>query len=119
MESRASVDSPGGAAGGQLIYLLLVALLLFTPAPAFSQETPSSTDSPSEVRQLYEGGHWNEVVQAVPESPDVEGDLQLFRGLALAQMKRWEEAGKAFEVGLLRHPRDARFLVELAGIAYR
>lgn len=119
MESRASVDSPGGAAGGQLIYLLLVALLLFTPAPAFSQETPSSTDRPSEVRQLYEGGHWNEVVQAVPESPDVEADLQLFRGLALAQMKRWEEAGKAFEVGLLRHPRDVRFLVELAGIAYR
>ena len=119
MESRASVDSPGGAAGGQLIYLLLVALLLFTPAPAFSQETPSSTDRPSDVRQLYEGGHWNEVVQAVPESPDVEADLQLFRGLALAQMKRWEEAGKAFEVGLLRHPRDVRFLVELAGIAYR
>jgi tetratricopeptide (TPR) repeat protein len=119
MESRASVDSPGGAAGGQLIYLLLVALLLFTPAPAFSQETPSSTDRLSEVRQLYEGGHWNEVVQAVPESPDVEADLQLFRGLALAQMKRWEEAGKAFEVGLLRHPRDVRFLVELAGIAYR
>lgn len=119
MESRASVDSPGGAAGGQLIYLLLVALLLFTPAPAFSQETPSSTDRPSEVRQLYEGGHWNEVVQAVPESPDVEADLQLLRGLALAQMKRWEEAGKAFEVGLLRHPRDVRFLVELAGIAYR
>ena len=34
-------------------------------------------------------------------------------------MKRLEEAEKSFEAGLLRYPRDARFLVELAGIAYR
>jgi hypothetical protein len=113
------MDSPGGAADGQLIFLLLLALLFFPSASAFSQEAPSTTDRISDVRQLYENGHWNDVVQAVPESPDVEADLQLFRGLALAQMKRWEEAGKAFEVGLLRHPHDARFLVELAGIAYR
>jgi len=102
-----------------LIYFLLLALLLFPSGYAFSQVAPSSTARLSEVRQLYETGRWNEVVQAVPESPDVEADLQLYRGLALAQMKRWEEAEKTFGDGLLSHPRDARFLVELAGIAYR
>src|SRR6267154_2154154 len=119
MESRAQLDSPGGAADRQLIYFLLLALLFFPSGYAFSQVAPSSTARLSEVRQLYETGRWNEVVQAVPESPDVEADLQLYRGLALAQMKRWEEAEKTFDGGLLSHPRDARFPVELAGIAYR
>jgi tetratricopeptide (TPR) repeat protein len=68
---------------------------------------------------MYEAERWNDIVQAVPESPDVEADLQIYRGLALAQMNRWEEAKKTFKAGLRRHPRDARFLVELAGIAYR
>ncbi len=102
-----------------MIFPLLLALLPFSSGYAVSQAAPSSTDRLSEVRQLYEAGRWNDVVQAVPESPNVEADLQFYRGLALAQMKRWEEAEKTFEAGLLRHPRDARFLVELAGIAYR
>ena len=119
MESRASLDSPGGAADRQLISPLLLALLLFPSGSTGSQVALSSTDRLSEVRKLYDAGRWNDVVQAVPESPDVEADLQLYRGLALAQMKRWEEAEKTFDAGRLRNPRDARFLVELAGIAYR
>ena len=113
------MDSPCGAAGRELIFLLLLVLLLIPPVSAFSQAAPPSTDRLSEVRQLYEGGRWNDVLQAVPESPDAGADLQLYRGLALAQMKRWEEAGEAFEAGVLRYPGDARFLVELAGISYR
>ena len=119
MESRASLDSPGGAADRQLISPLLLALLLFPSAHAGSQADPPSTDRLSEVQQMYDAGRWNEVVQAVPESPDMEADLQLYRGLALSQLKRWDEAEETFGVGLQRYPRDARFLVELAGIAYR
>lgn len=119
MESRASLDSLGGAAGRQLIFPLLFALLLFPLCSAGSQGAPSPTGGLSKVRQLYDAGRWNDVVQAVPESPDLDADLQLYRGLALAQLKRWEEAKTSFEAGLHRYPRDARFLVELAGIAYR
>ena len=119
MECSASMDSPGGAADRQLIFPLLLALLLFPPGYAAPQAPSSPTDKLSEVRQLYDAGRWNDVVQAVPESPDAEANLRLYRGLALAQMNRWEEAGKTFEAGLQRYPRDARFLVELAGIAYR
>lgn len=120
MESRASLDTPGGAADKQLIcLLLLLALLLFPSASAAAQESPSTTDKLSEVRRLYDAEQWNDIVQAVPESSDVEADLQVYRGLALAQLERWEEAEKAFQEGLHRYPRDPRFLVELAGIAYR
>jgi len=119
MESRASLDSPGGAADKQLISPLLLMLLLFPSGPTVSQVSPSATDRLSEVRQLYEAERWNDVVQAVPESPDADADLQIYRGLALAQLKRWEEAEKTFKEGLRHYPRDPRFLVELAGIAYR
>ncbi len=119
MESRESLDPPGGAADQQLISPLLFMILLFPQGPADTQASPSATDRLSEVRQLYETGRWNDVVQAVPESPDADADLQFYRGLALAQLKRWEEAKKTFKEGLRDYPRDPRFLVELAGIAYR
>ena len=49
----------------------------------------------------------------------MDADLELYRGLALARMQQWESARKTFLTGLVKHPRDARFFVELAGIAYR
>jgi hypothetical protein len=116
MEFHSQLDSSGGASGRKLIFFLL---LLCVPASSFSQSVPSTTDRISEIKQLYNLGRWDDVVRAVPESPDESLDLELYRGLALAQLQRWEEARAAFEAGLLRNPRDTRFLVELAGIAYR
>jgi tetratricopeptide (TPR) repeat protein len=116
MEFHSELDSAGGAADRRLILLLLF-LSLQGPAP--SQAAHSSTDRISEVKRLYDAGGWSEVVQAVPESTDETADLQLYRGLALAQLQRWDEARKAFAAGLVRNPRDIRFLDELAGIAYR
>src|SRR6266478_2886740 len=116
VELHGRLDSAGVAADRRLIFLLL---LLFLPNRALPQATLSTTDRISEVKKLYEAGRWSEVVQAVPESPDEAADLELYLGLALAQLQRWGEAKKAFEAGLVRNPRDARLLVELAGIAYR
>jgi len=99
-----------------LIFLLL---LLSLPGRASCQANPPIADKISEVRKLYDAGRWTDIVQAVPESTNEPADLELYRGLALAQLQRWEEARGAFEAGLVRNPRDTRFLAELAGIAYR
>jgi tetratricopeptide (TPR) repeat protein len=72
----------------------------------------------TEVKKLYDTKQWSEVVRAVPESPEEGAELQLYRGLALARLDRWDDARETFEAGLVRYPGDARFLVELAGIAY-
>ena len=112
MELHGRLDSAGVAADRRLIFLLL---LLFLPNRALPQTTLSTTDRISEVKKLYEARRWSEVVQAVAESPDEAADLELYRGLALAQLQRWGEAKKAFEAGLVRNPRDTRLLVELAG----
>ena len=57
-------------------------------------------------------------MRAVPESATEPADLELDRGLALAELGRFNEAEKAFEAGHAGHPRDARFLEEMAGVAY-
>ena len=99
--------------------MIILLLLLSLPGRALSQAALSTTDRISEVKKLYDAGRWTDIVEAVPESPDEAADLELYRGLALAQLQRWEEARKAFEAGLVRNPHDTRFLAELAGIAYR
>ncbi len=49
--------------------------------------------------------------------PVVEDDYQ--RGMALAQLGRWDEARLAFLNAQQRRPGDKRFPVELAGIAFK
>jgi tetratricopeptide (TPR) repeat protein len=117
MESHSKLDLASVAGSRRLIFLLLV--LCSLPAPGLSQTVPATRDRVSEIRKLYDVGRWSDVVAAVPESPDEVADLELYRGLALARLQRWEEAKKALQAGLVRNPRDTRFLVELAGIAYR
>lgn len=114
MESHRQLGPAGGAL--RLIFLVLFILL---PCSAAAQTAAPAADKILQVRKLYDAGRWNDVIQAVPDSPGEPADLELYRGLALAKLQRWDEARKAFEAGLAGHPRDARFLTELAGIAYR
>src|SRR5258706_14126824 len=116
MGFHSQLDSPGGAPGRRLIFFFL---LLCVPTPCFSQSSPSAAERISEIKQLYNSGRWDDVVQAVPESPDESLDLELYRGLALAQLQPWQEARAAFEAGRLRDPRDTRFFCEHAGKASR
>ena len=41
------------------------------------------------------------------------------RGLALAKLQRWDLAAAAFRAAHRKNSRDARFLVELAGVRYK
>lgn len=59
----------------------------------------------------------NAATLAADSSPTANEDYD--RGMALAQAKRWADAERAFEEGWRLAPRDERFPVELAGIAYK
>src|SRR5262249_44678309 len=116
MGSGRQLDPFGRAGARRLICFLL--FLALAPC-ARSQQAPPQTARIAAIKALYDGGHWDEVIQAIPESPDEPADLTLYRGLALAQLKRWAEAEKAFALGRAKNPRDKRFPIELAGVAYR
>lgn len=116
MEPGSQLGPVGGTADTRLIFLLLC---LWLPPSGLFQVFPTAPDKISEVKALYDAGRWLDVVNTVPESPEEPADLELYRGLALAHLQRWEEARKAFEAGLVRNPGDSRFWDEIAGLAYR
>ncbi len=117
MESHTQLDPARGATVKRLACVLF--FLLFRPIPGFAQLAARVSDRAAEVKQMYDAGRWSEVVEALPDADNANADLQMYRGLALARLERWDDARKTFEAGAARYPRDPRFLVELGGIAYR
>src|ERR1700730_4528043 len=116
MEGHATLDVACRAAKSRLIFSLL---LFFLPLRTLAQTGDQAAEKFSEITKLYEAGNWGEVVRAVRQSPEEPAGLLLYRGLALAHLQRWEEAKAAFAAGQALAPGDPRFLIELAGIAYR
>ncbi|MGO8719118.1 MAG: tetratricopeptide repeat protein [Acidobacteriaceae bacterium] len=98
---------------------MILLLLLLLAGYAAAQSNATAGEKAARVQALYDAGRWEDVVRAVPESPTEPAGLELDRGLALAQLGRFEAAERTFQAGLAGHPRDARFPEEMAGIAYR
>jgi len=116
MERHRALDFAGSPAKPRLIFFLL---LFFLPVRALAQAGDPAAEKLSEIKKLYDAGNWDGVVRAAVQSPEEPADLLLYSGLALAHLQRWEEAKAAFEAGRTKSPGDPRFLIELAGIAYR
>jgi tetratricopeptide (TPR) repeat protein len=93
---------------------VLTALFAFLAVSSAAQ-----TPSVESVQKLYDQKQWNEIVELVPRSAATSPDLDLYLGLALAQLQRWPEANAALEDGARKAPNEERFPVELAGVAYR
>ena len=119
MESRGQLGVVGPAAARQLIRTVWLFLFVVAcPAIAAAQVGLSNGPDVSRVKQLYDEARWSDVVQEVPGLDAANADLLMYRGLALAKLERWTEARTTFEAGAARYPADARFPVELGGIAY-
>lgn len=70
------------------------------------------------IDQLFQQHRWQEIVQIAPplgESSDVDLDY----GIALAKLGKWSQANNVLRDGLRLHSNDQRFLVELAGVAFK
>ncbi len=93
----------------------LLALLLATPLCAAGQVSKRE----AAVRELYDAGRWQEVVRRTDDWAALPAEFDFLRGMALAKLRRWDEARIALEDGERKSPRDPRFPTELAGIAYQ
>ncbi|MGH9736066.1 MAG: tetratricopeptide repeat protein [Candidatus Acidiferrales bacterium] len=59
------------------------------------------------------------MVRLAPTGAAAPPDADFYRGLALAKLRRWSEARAALATAEKKAPRDERFPVELAGVAYQ
>ncbi|HLI34909.1 MAG TPA: tetratricopeptide repeat protein, partial [Terriglobia bacterium] len=83
-------------------------------ATAISAPQPDLTG----IKKAYQKGQWQQIVDMTASWPNSSPEVDYYRGLALAKLKRWVEARQAFKRGFRKAPRDKRFPTELAGIAF-
>jgi tetratricopeptide (TPR) repeat protein len=91
--------------------------LLLLPGQARAQ---CAIDQPevSRIQQLFEQQNWPEVARRAKSLPCRSADLNFDDGLALAHLGQWPEARRALVAGERESPRQKRFSIELAGVAF-
>lgn len=118
------MDSAGCTARGRAIrslafVLVCTSLSALCRGQATPQGSPVEPPFTAKIHQLFEESRWQEIVQEIERLPAPDADLDYYYGSALAQLGRWADARGALMAGHRLAPRDARFPVELAGIAFK
>jgi tetratricopeptide (TPR) repeat protein len=102
-------------------FVIVLATVLALALPAFAQgRTANSNDArlPA-AKNAFDAGQWEETARLARGPANQSPEFDLLAGLALARLEKWDEAKSALESGFRKSPGDSRFLVELAGIAYK
>lgn len=100
------------------IALLILALLLPLAAQAQSGRASASQIQQAQIQQAFDQHSWAEVVRlAQPLSPR-SAQINFDYGMALAHLGRLQAARAALLAGQRQSPRDKRFPIELAGVAF-
>ncbi len=116
------LDASRRARSKRVIAQLALFLFLLGSKARFglgAQDSPSDAARLEAARAAFDASHWEETAKLSQGPPEQSPDLDFLAGLAFARLERWNDARGAFEAGHRKSPDDARFLVELAGVAYR
>lgn len=105
---------PRGKRVGVLIRNLALLLAVFCCLQTHAQTSQSST-----AKQLFQQERWRELVQLLEHTPRTSANLDYYYGVALAHLERLPEARNVLLAGAGRAPRDPRFPIELAGVAFK
>jgi tetratricopeptide (TPR) repeat protein len=70
------------------------------------------------AKELADQKQWQDIASLLQAEHDTSPDLEYYYGSALAHLGRWPEAQAAFQAGGRLAPRDKRFPLELAGVAF-
>ena len=110
----------GGSPKGciSLLFLSFFASLLFF-GQGYAQDQNVDQARLAAAKGAFDAGNWDEAAQLTQGPADQSPELDFLRGLAFARLEKWDQAKLAFEAGARKSPRDSRFPVELAGVAYR
>jgi tetratricopeptide (TPR) repeat protein len=117
MAAKPQLDAVGSSRKGFVILSLVAVLAL--ELSAFTQDIASDQARLPAAQSAFDAGHWEEDAKLARGPADQSPELDFLAGLALARLEKWDEAKVAFDAGFRKAPGDSRFLVELAGIAYK
>ena len=96
--------------------IVLIALLSWSAAA--SAQSTANAGTTAQVHNLFQQERWQDIANLHPAlgiSPDTDFEY----GIALARLEQWHDAKAALRSGLRQSPRDPRFMVELAGVAFK
>jgi len=96
----------------QSALLLLLAIVVSCSFSAWGQD-------PAPAARLFREERWPELVQLLAPVRDRSAEQEFEYGIALAHLERWAGARAALLRGSRLQPRDKRFLIELAGVAFK
>jgi tetratricopeptide (TPR) repeat protein len=88
-------------------------------AETTSQDFPSDAARLAAAQKAFDAGQYEEAARLASDSGDPSADLDFLAGLSLAKLQRWQDSRATLEAGHRKAPREARFLVELAGVDYK
>jgi len=111
------LDAAGSPRKGFVILSLVTVFAL--GLPALAQDIASDQARLPAAQSAFDAGRWEEAAKLARGPAGQSPKLDFLAGLALARLEKWAEARVAFDAGFRKAPGDARFLVELAGIAYK
>jgi len=117
MAAEPQLVAAGSPPKGFVIFFLVLFLAL--GSTAFAQDAVSDQARLHLAQSAFDAGHWEEAARLAQGPADQSPEFDLLAGLALARLEKWDEAKLAFNVGARKAPGDSRFVVELAGIAYK
>jgi len=117
MAAKPQLDAAGSPQKGRVIRFLVAVLILCSPV--FPESQSSEPARLIAAQSALDAGHWAEAATLARGPADQSPELDFLAGLALARMEKWSESKVAFEAGFRKAPKDPRFLVELAGLAYK
>ncbi len=99
--------------------LRIFVVLLYSCLHLSAQTGAAAAPSAEEVRELATEQRWQDIALLLGPLRSRSADLNFYYGTALARLERWQEAENAFLTGLRLAPSDPRFLIELAGVAFK
>lgn len=120
MAGRTQLDAPRRSRSFRVTARLCVFACLLSLANAVQAQAPNSdADRLASSQAAFGRGEWQEAARLAHGPPAQSPDLDFIAGLAYARLERWNDAKVAFEAGRRKSGSDTRFLIELAGIAYK
>ena len=107
------------AARSQRSFVLFPILLLLSLPLRVPAQCGGAKPSDQAVHNLYAQQKWVDVIDQARRLPNRSADMNFELGMALAHLERWDEAHAALLDGQRVCPREKRFPIELAGVAFQ